>query len=128
MRKAKGKEKLVAFESTKGPQKILIMDGKSINPTKRTTKKTEKVDTLHHKVFLATDILDVAFRKIITPRGKTFEITLSDGTQVALNADSKFTFQLISQANRSVLYNWREKLSLKWLKMPNIHLSWLPLQ
>ena len=92
MRKAKGKEKLVAFESTKGPQKILIMDEKSINPTKRTTKKTEKVDTLHHKVFLATDILDVAFRKIITPRGKTFEITLSDGTQVALNADSKFTF------------------------------------
>ena len=92
MRKAKGKEKLVAFESTKGPQKILIMDEKSINPTKRTTKKTEKVDTLHHKVFLATDILDVAFRKIITPRGKTFEVTLSDGTQVALNADSKFTF------------------------------------
>lgn len=61
MRKAKGKEKLVAFESTKGPQKILIMDGKSINPTKRTTKKTEKVDTLHHKVFLATDIIGRCF-------------------------------------------------------------------
>lgn len=91
-REAKGKEKLVAFESTKGPQKILIMDENCLNPTESTTKKTEKADTLHHKVLAAAGILDVAFRKVITPRGKTFEVTLSDGTQVTLNADSKFTF------------------------------------
>ena len=91
-REAKGKEKLVAFESTKGPQKILIMDENCLNPTEGTTKKTEKADTLHHKVLAAAGILDVAFRKVITPRGKTFEVTLSDGTQVTLNADSKFTF------------------------------------
>lgn len=42
MRKAKGKEKLVAFESTKGPQKILIMDEKSINPTKKQQRKRRK--------------------------------------------------------------------------------------
>lgn len=91
-REAKGKEKLVAFESTKGPQKILIMDENCLNPTESTTKKTEKADTLHHKVLAAAGILDVAFRKVITPRGKTFEVTLSDGTQVTLNADSKFTY------------------------------------
>lgn len=91
-REAKGKEKLVAFESTKGPQTILIMDENCLNPTESTTKKTEKADTLHHKVLAAAGILDVAFRKVITPRGKTFEVTLSDGTQVTLNADSKFTY------------------------------------
>lgn len=91
-REAKGKEKLVAFESTKGPQTILIMDENCLNPTESMTKKTEKADTLHHKVLAAAGILDVAFRKVITPRGKTFEVTLSDGTQVTLNADSKFTY------------------------------------
>ena len=91
-REAKGKEKLVAFESTKGPQTILIMDENCLNPTESTTKKTEKADTLHHKVLAAAGILDVAFRKVITPRGKTFEVNLSDCTQVTLNADSKFTY------------------------------------
>lgn len=41
MRKAKGKEKLVAFESTKGPQKILIMDEKVLIQQKNNKENGE---------------------------------------------------------------------------------------
>lgn len=90
-----GKGLLVAFESNHAPQQILLgCDDNTLKPIRKSvTCKNVKADTT--KAIVSTEarkILDIATRTIITPRGKTYTILLSDGTEVVLNADSKLVF------------------------------------
>ena len=86
---------LTAFESTRAPQKILMgSNEQTLKPIEHALSSKEvNADTLK-AVFACRSklILDIATRTIVTPRGKTYEVVLSDGSQVVLNADSKLTF------------------------------------
>lgn len=90
-----GNELLVAFESNHAPQQIMLGCNDNVpKPIKKSvTCKTIKADTTKAVVIVeAKKILDIATRTLITPRGKTYTILLSDGTEVVLNADSKLVF------------------------------------
>jgi len=94
---------LVAFESTHAPQKILMgCDENSLRPIDRSIScKGVQADTVK-AVFScrAKAIMDIAMRTIITPRGKTYEVVLSDGSEVVLNADSKLVFPVNFEGNK----------------------------
>lgn len=90
-----GNGMLVAFESTTAPQKILM--GCDEKPLKEIDKnfscKCAKGDTVKAVFFCsAKQIMNIATRTIVTPRGKTYDVVLSDGSEVVLNADSKLIF------------------------------------
>lgn len=94
---------LVAFESTHAPQKILMgCDENSLRPIDRSIScKGVQADTVK-AVFScrAKAIMDIAMRTIITPRGKIYEVVLSDGSEVVLNADSKLVFPVNFEGNK----------------------------
>nr|WP_302195442.1 FecR family protein [uncultured Prevotella sp.] len=86
---------LVAFESNHAPQQIMLgCDDNTPKPIQKSVAcKSIKADTTKAIVTAeAKRILDIATKTIITPRGKTYTILLSDGTEVVLNADSKLVF------------------------------------
>lgn len=89
----KGDGLLTTFESTRAPQKILMgCSGKPLKPIEHSISCNEaSVDTAK-AVFYAQNILDIAEKTIVTPRGKTYKVVLSDGSLVVLNADSKLVF------------------------------------
>lgn len=84
------------FEANRGPQKILMGPSKSqLTPISGKVKTREVCADTAKAVFHAvpmTALRTIACRTIITPRGKTYDVTLSDGSQIKLNADSKLIF------------------------------------
>ena len=61
----------------------------------------------------------VQIHRLSIPRGETFKVVLSDGTEVFLNSDSRWlTLRFLKEKKESSL--WKVKLILKLLKMQNI--------
>lgn len=86
---------LVAFESNHAPQQIMLgCNNNTPKPIQKSVAcKSIKADTTKAIVTMeALKIMEIATKTIITPRGKTYTILLSDGTEVVLNADSKLVF------------------------------------
>lgn len=90
-------EGMLAFESNDAPKEILIGseedDMEPIQPTAGITKtgivvNSTKADFSRVKATSG----EPEMKTISTPRGKDYELVLSDGTVVLLNADSKITF------------------------------------
>lgn len=88
---------MLAFESNDAPKEILMGneedDMEPIQPTAGITNtgivvNSTKADFSRVK---ATSV-EPEMKTISTPRGKDYELVLSDGTVVLLNADSKITF------------------------------------
>lgn len=86
---------LTAFESTHTSQKIMMgSNEQNLKPIEHAVSSKEvNADTLKAIFsYRGSMILDIATRTIVTPRGKTYEVVLSDGSHVVLNADSRLTF------------------------------------
>lgn len=90
-------EGMLAFESNDAPKEILIGseedDMEPIQPTAGITNtgivvNSTKADFSRVKATSG----EPEMKTISTPRGKDYELVLSDGTVVLLNADSKITF------------------------------------
>ena len=88
---------MLAFESNDAPKEILMGneedDMEPIQPTAGITNtgivvNSTKADFSRVKATSA----EPEMKTISTPRGKDYELVLSDGTVVLLNADSKITF------------------------------------
>lgn len=98
-----GNGMFVAFESTAAPQKIMMgCDGKPLKEVdKNFSCKEAKGDTAQAVFFChANQILNIATRTIITPRGKIYNVVLSDGSEVVLNADSKLIFPVSFEGSK----------------------------
>lgn len=91
-------EGMLAFESNDAPKEILMGNEdedsmEPIQPTARITKTGIVVNSTKadfSKVKATSG--EPEMKTISTPRGKDYELVLSDGTVVLLNADSKITF------------------------------------
>ena len=87
---------IVAFEATDGPRVVMIGNSdQSLEPIKEKTDDDNIKAGAKKAVVTAmpiAQVLDIANKTITTPRGGTYEVVLSDGTKVKLNADSKLTF------------------------------------
>ncbi|MGN0282369.1 MAG: FecR family protein [Prevotella sp.] len=85
-----------AFEATNGPRVVMIGDAnQNIKPVgKQVFDDQMEIDDEMAvvKPIPMAKVLDTAKKTITTPRGATYDIVLSDGTEVKLNADSKITF------------------------------------
>lgn len=73
------------MEAIASPQEVTILS----NSTGIKTVLNNKKDTIYHRSHIQTPI---AYNTIQTPRGKDFKITLSDGTEVLLNAESSLRY------------------------------------
>lgn len=86
---------MLAFESNNAPQKVMIGDeGEDLIPIDAQQKEKGVVLSDGKADFSKVGRLsdDGGMKTITTPRGKDFEVVLSDGTVVLLNADSKLIF------------------------------------
>lgn len=83
-----------AFESTRAPQQVMTGCGEQpLKPLGHPiTKESVCEDTMKAGTVKCALIMNTATRTLSTPRGKTYELVLADGSQVVLNADSKLTF------------------------------------
>lgn len=91
-------DSMLAFESNNAPKEILMGnededDMEPIKPTASTVKAGVVVSgTKADFSKIKTTSGEPEMKTISTPRGKDYELVLSDGTVVLLNADSKITF------------------------------------
>lgn len=91
-------DSMLAFESNNAPKEILMGnededDMEPIKPTASIVKAGVVVSgTKADFSKIKTTSGEPEMKKISTPRGKDYELVLSDGTVVLLNADSKITF------------------------------------
>lgn len=90
-------DSMLAFESNNAPKEILMGneedDMEPIKPTASIVKAGVVVSGTKadfSKIKTTSD--EPEMKTISTPRGKDYELVLSDGTVVLLNADSKITF------------------------------------
>lgn len=87
---------VLAFEATDGPRVVMMGNAdQALEPIVRQIEDDNiKADEEKAVVMAipAAKVLDIAKKTITTPRGATYDIELSDGTRVKLNADSKLTF------------------------------------
>ena len=89
-------DSMLAFESNNAPKEILMGNEDDMEPIKPTASIVKagvvvsgtKAD--FSKIKTTSD--EPEMKTISTPRGKDYELVLSDGTVVLLNADSKITF------------------------------------
>ncbi len=90
------KGNVLAFEATDGPRVVMMGNAdQTLEPIVRQIEDDNiKADEEKAVVMAipAAKVLDIAKKTITTPRGATYDIELSDGTRVKLNADSKLTF------------------------------------
>ena len=91
-------DSMLAFESNNAPKEILMGnededDMEPIKPTASIVKAGVVVSgTKADFSKIKTTSGELEMKTISTPRGKDYELVLSDGTVVLLNADSKITF------------------------------------
>lgn len=91
-------DSMLAFESNNAPKEILMGnededDMEPIKPTASIVKAGVVVSgTKADLSKIKTTSGEPEMKTISTPRGKDYELVLSDGTVVLLNADSKITF------------------------------------
>ena len=97
---------MLAFESNNAPKAIMIGDEKSnMAPIGKDEEDEGVILTSGKADFSKVKAGDMkeAVKTITTPRGKDYEVILSDGTMVLLNADSKLVFPVhFSGKNRTV--------------------------
>lgn len=95
---SKQDDSMLAFESNNAPKEILMGnededDMEPIKPTASIVKAGVVVSgTKADFSKIKTTSGEPEMKTISTPRGKDYELVLSDGTVVLLNADSKITF------------------------------------
>lgn len=97
---------MLAFEANNDPKAIMIGNqDDDLEPIKEEQSATGILLTQSKADFSKVRIINGknAMKTITTPRGKDYEVVLSDGTEVLLNADSKLTFPVhFSGENRTV--------------------------
>lgn len=91
-------EPTLVFEANRQSQNITMADRKTDclpaacpTPTKPASADTAQCGQAQKSVPISCKVL---WRTLTTPRGETCELTLSDGTEVKLNADSKMSFPI----------------------------------
>lgn len=90
------KGNVLAFEATGGPRVVMMGNAdQALEPIDRQIEddniKADEEKAVVRPVPMSM-LLDISKKTITTPRGATYDIELSDGTRVKLNADSKLTF------------------------------------
>lgn len=98
-------EEFIAFTAVSGPQNVMLGDASGMEEV--TVNHASENDVKINEQLADFSKAKVNNKKgmfVRTPRGKDYQVILSDGTVVTMNADSRLTFPKLFEGNERVVH------------------------